>query len=80
MKKGFPFASVMIAILAGAYFLIPLYATFQCRQIDRRRRLADPALLVRHSDTNHAFPRFFGTMRPWPTRMRLSVSVRLCST
>lgn len=29
MKKGFPFASVMIAILAGAYFLIPLYATFQ---------------------------------------------------
>ena len=29
MKKPFPFASALIALVSAAYFLIPLYATFQ---------------------------------------------------
>ena len=29
MKKPFPFASTLIALVSAAYFLIPLYATFQ---------------------------------------------------
>lgn len=29
MKKSFPFGSVLIALVSAAYFLIPLYATFQ---------------------------------------------------
>src|SRR3546814_6589945 len=33
-------------------------------QIDRGRRLAYPALLVRDRDPDHDYPRFFGTIRP----------------
>lgn len=29
MKKGFPWVSTLIVVLAAAYFLVPLYATFQ---------------------------------------------------
>src|SRR3546814_6254576 len=50
------------------------------RQIDRGRRLADPALLVRHGNADHRFPRCFAAILPAPTKIRLSASVRLCST
>src|SRR3546814_17013161 len=52
-------------------------------QIDRGRRLAYPALLVRDRDPDHDYPRFLGTIRPpnrpAPTNTRLPASVRLCS-
>ena len=58
----------------------PATGRSQCgREIDRGRRLADPAFLIRDRNPDHAFLLSF-RVTPEATMMRASVSVRLRSS